>query len=227
MNRGLYLALAFLVGCSYGWLGDGGHSLAGVLEYPATDRLWWPGLAYWVLPQFGLGAVGLACAVQQAMRRTLSQNPNYTLDPSFPSYALGAAAFAASLMTYLLSSLLHVLCWSSAQISLALLGCTLAIGSVLALGQDKPGPTLRTLAALALPVGIGGVAWESSLCAQGAFRYLHPDPALWVPHWIAQLWVAAVWSAVVPMWRFEFEYQQQSQSAASARTSNKGWNKQE
>lgn len=43
MSRILYTFVAALAGGVFGWVGDGGHVLAGVLHYPKKDQLWWPG----------------------------------------------------------------------------------------------------------------------------------------------------------------------------------------
>lgn len=202
MNRSSYSLLCFVLGALWGWAGDAGHVSSGVLDYPPKDRFWSPGLAWWVLPQFGAGGLILSLAVQQAHRATGA----HALPGSFPSYAVGLAGVLMSLLTYLLSSLLFTLGWSPLHISAALALCTLSLGCVLALTADyRPVQTARVLLWLAPVAGLGGIGWESSLCALGTFRYLHADPHMLVAHWIGWLWIGAVWAAVFPMWRFEAE----------------------
>jgi len=51
MSRILYTFVAALAGGVFGWVGDGGHVLAGVLHYPKKDQLWWPGTMASALPR--------------------------------------------------------------------------------------------------------------------------------------------------------------------------------
>lgn len=215
MNRLSYSLLCFVLGALWGWAGDAGHVASGVLDYPLKDRFWAPGLAWWVLPQFGAGGLILSIAVQQAYKAT----GTHALPASFPSYTVGLAGVVSSLLTYLLSSLLFTLGWSSLHISVVLAACTLSMGLVIALTADyRPLQTMRLLLLLSPVAGLGGIGWESSLCALGTFRYLHADPGMLVSHWIGWLWVGAVWAAVFPMWRFEAE---QAQDKADNNTADK------
>ena len=168
-----------------------------------------------MLPQFGAGGLILSLLVQQAYNIT----DKHELPACFPSYTVGLAGVLSSLLTYLLSSLLFTLGWSSVHISIAVAACTLAMGVVLALTSDyRPLQTMRVMLLLAPLAGLGGVGWESSLCALGTFRYVRPDPGMWVSHWICWLWIGAVWAAVFPMWRYEAERAAEKAGAGKKRS---------
>jgi hypothetical protein len=108
---------------------------------------------------------------------------------------------------------------SQRSISLTLAGLTFLLGVVLVLSTSPRSGRISVatmLALLALPVGLGGVGYESFLSSLGGsagatttttFRYVHPDEGLWVNHWIAWLWIGAVWTALWPMWRYEYDVQ--------------------
>jgi len=200
MYRPLYHFLCFLLGCLYGWIGDGGHVWSGVLDYPAKQRVWPPGLAWWVLPQFGCGGLILSLLIHSIARRTTNA---WKLPAHYPGYGRAMIALMMALGTYLLSSVLKTLHFHSWSISLILTFCTLQECYFLRLHHYKH--LYPTFLLAALGVGLGGVAWESSLCHLGVFRYLTPDSGLYVEHWIAQLWIGAVAAAAVAMWRYESE----------------------
>lgn len=122
------------------------------------------------------------------MAQKLRSNPQYTLPARFPSFALGGVCFVASLLTYLLSSVLTVRGWSERDISAALAVCMLLIGAMLSAAHSSPLAAWRTMLLLAPIIGFGGVGWESALCKIGVFNYIRPDQGLWVNHWIFWLW---------------------------------------
>jgi hypothetical protein len=189
---------------------------ANVLEYPSKDHFWFPGLAWWVVPQFALGGVALSLAVRTAMQLRLRRDPQAGLG-AVPSLTASCLCFVASLLVYLLSSVLTVAQVSERSISLILASLTFLLGVVLVLStspRSGRSSVATVLALLALPVGLGGVGYESFLSSLGGsgattttFRYVHPDEGLWVNHWIAWLWIGAVWTALWPMWRYEYDVQ--------------------
>jgi hypothetical protein len=195
MNRLTYTLLCCLGGGLYGWIGDGGHVSSSVLSYPPSQRFWFPGLAWWVIPQFAVGGGVLsyivASVVKAQQMRVLADN--------FPSYQRSLLGVALSLGTYLFSSVLFHFRVPQPIISLLLLGCTIGLFYYLRLPQRSP----KAFLAIGSACFFGGIAWESSLCHFSFFRYEQPDLGLWVSHWIGLLWVGAVWSASLVMWRWE------------------------
>ena len=157
------------------------------------------GLSWWVVPQFALGGVVLSLIVRQLMAQKLRSDPQYTLPARFPSYALGGVCFVASLLTYLLSSVLTVRGWSERDISAALAVCMLIIGVMLSAAHSSPLAAWRTMLLLAPIIGFGGVGWESALCKIGVFNYIRPDQGLWVNHWIFWLWSDTHTNAKAPL----------------------------
>jgi len=206
MNRLVYTLLAFVAGGVFGWVGDAGHVASGVLAYPPKDHFWPPGLAWWVVPQFAMGGVMLSTVVRIAMARYLRANPNGGIGPC-PSLVASALLFIVALGNYVLSSWLSIQFGArSSTVSLILLGVLVLIQVALSLSSPQPGSTFLTLLKWAPLIGLGGVAYESSLSATGAFWYVNPDLG-YVNHFIAQLWIGAVWTAVPAMWRYEYAQQ--------------------
>ena len=195
MSRFAYHLSCFLFGGLYGWIGDGGHVATDVLSYSAQERFWYPGLAWWVVPQFAIGGLILSILVARVYQWTGEPG----LPANFPSYAVGMAGAIGSLGTYLISSLLSSMHIDQIVISAILATLTVLLAMFLRIPFRYP----MYFTLIGLITFIGGIGYESSLCHIGAFQYNHPDKGLYVNHWIGWLWVGAIWSCILPMWRYE------------------------
>lgn len=159
------LGLLFVCGCVGGAFADNVfHVQFGVLSYPHPDLL---GQAWWVGPQFGVATIGILLGAGMFAPRVAA--------PAARDFVTGAAWFVGA---YLASGVVDHLRLRPEL----LLGAYLATfgARVAARPAAERAPVMLYAALLA----VGGVLYEGTLAATGAFSYGRPDVyhvAMWLP----------------------------------------------
>lgn len=144
------------------------HVRSGMLAYP---HRWFLGQAWWVAPQFGIAVLVMVLAAVPLAR----QAGGLVAWPTPPVVAIEAAWFLGA---YAATGV-----WGRSRPGVL---ATVLVGIWAARLARRP--DRWPLAALSLLLAIGGVAYEGSLAATGAFHYVRP--ALYhIPVWLPGLYL--------------------------------------
>lgn len=171
LRRGMAL---FVVGSVGGAVCDQIHVQAGVLRYAHPS---WLDQAWWVGPQFGLAAIAIV-----AMARPFA--PPTPTGPTASVVGPHAAWFIAA---YGASGLFHAHPGALATVYALAWVARLLPRPDGRLGRRDAGDRVRA-AGFAVLLALVGCAYEGTLSATGAFRYLHPD-LYHVPVWLPGLYL--------------------------------------